>query len=141
MTVSVGSTAVDVLDTFQVINMFRGVRAEDMPPHIYACAQQTYRSMLATRRDHSVVLTGHSGSGKSTNVRHLMHFFAVAAGGVHGVLTVERLNAMFAVLDAFGNSRTPMNTSASRYTSLVSLDFDHAGNVAAVSVQVAPSQP
>ena len=43
---------------------------------------------------------------------------------------------MFTLLDAFGNSRTVMNTSATRYTSLLSLDFDHAGIIASASVQV-----
>ena len=60
--------------------MFRGCRAEDMPPHIYACAQQAYRSMLSARADQAIVLSGRSGSGKSTNVRHLVHYFTVVAG-------------------------------------------------------------
>ena len=77
------------------MNMFRGCRPEDMPPHIYACAQQTYRSMLETRRDHSIVVTGLSGSGKSTNVRHLMHYFAVVAGTVHAVLTGTKIPKYF----------------------------------------------
>ena len=49
--------------------------------------------------------------------------------------SAEALSAMFTLLDAFGNSRTVLNTSATRYTSLLSLDFDHAGIVAAASVQ------
>ena len=50
--------------------------------------------------------------------------------------SVEKLQAVFTLLDAFGNSRTIMNTSASKYTSITSLDFDHSGQIAAASVQV-----
>ena len=59
----------------QVISMFKGCKAEDMPPHIYAAAQKAYRHMLSARTDQSLVLMGRSGGGKSTSVRHLMHYF------------------------------------------------------------------
>ena len=75
----------------QVINMFRGCRAEDMPPHIYACAQQAYRSMLSARADQAIVLSGRSGSGKSTNVRHLVHYFTVVAGSPNNLINGEAL--------------------------------------------------
>jgi len=71
----------------QVIQMFRGCRPEDMPPHIYAVAQTAYRSLLATRRDQSVVLMGRSGSGKTTNARHVMQYYLISAGCVSGALT------------------------------------------------------
>ena len=67
--------------------MFRGCRPEDMPPHIYAVAQTAYRGLLATRRDQSVVLMGRSGSGKTTNARHLMQYYLVSAGCVSAALT------------------------------------------------------
>jgi len=67
--------------------MFRGCRPEDMPPHIYAVAQTTYRSLLSARRDQSVVLTGRSGSGKTTNARHVMNYYVTAVGSVNNILT------------------------------------------------------
>ena len=70
----------------QVISMFKGCKAEDMPPHIYAAAQKAYRHMLSARTDQSLVLMGRSGGGKSTSVRHLMHYFTVAAGAINNLL-------------------------------------------------------
>ena len=58
-----------------------------MPPHIYAVAQTAYRSLLATRRDQSIVLMGRSGSGKTANAHHLMQYYLVSAGCVSGALT------------------------------------------------------
>lgn len=71
--------------TFQVAHMFRGCKSEDMPPHIYAMAQAAYRGMLATRRDHSLVFLGRSGSGKTTNFKHALHYLVLAAGTVNKV--------------------------------------------------------
>lgn len=69
--------------------MFRGCKQEDMPPHIFAAAQSAYRNMLATRMDQSVVLMGHSGSGKTINSRHIMHYLVAAASSQHSALTGE----------------------------------------------------
>lgn len=65
--------------------MFRGCKSEDMPPHIYAMSQSAYRGMLATRRDHSLVFLGRSGSGKTTNFKHALHYLVLAAGTVNKV--------------------------------------------------------
>ncbi|XP_050714034.1 unconventional myosin-XVIIIa-like isoform X11 [Eriocheir sinensis] len=120
----------------KVIQMFKGCKLEDMPPHIYSAAQASYRDLLATRRDQSVVFLGRSGAGKTTNFRHVLHYLALAAGTTNKILTVEKLNAISTLLEAFGNSRTVMNTNATRFTQIFSLDFDHSGQIASASVQV-----
>ncbi|XP_069699013.1 unconventional myosin-XVIIIa isoform X2 [Periplaneta americana] len=120
----------------KVVHMFRGCKSEDMPPHIYSLAQSAYHGMLATRRDHSIVLLGRSGSGKTTNFKHILHYLVLAAGVVNKVVTVEKLNAISTVLEAFGNSRTVLNTNATRFTQIFSLDFDQSGQIASASIQV-----
>lgn len=72
--------------------MFRGCKSEDMPPHVYAMAQAAYRGMLATRRDHSLVFLGRSGSGKTTNFKHALHYLVLAAGTVNKVHYLGRIN-------------------------------------------------
>ncbi|KAI4494455.1 hypothetical protein M0802_008947 [Mischocyttarus mexicanus] len=120
----------------KVAHMFRGCKSEDMPPHVYAMAQSAYRGMLATRRDHSLVFLGRSGAGKTTNFKHALHYLVLTAGTVNKILTIEKLNSLFTVLEAFGNSRTHMNSNATRFTQLFSLDFDQSGQIASASLQV-----
>ncbi|XP_052800261.1 unconventional myosin-XVIIIa-like isoform X4 [Mya arenaria] len=120
----------------KVIQMFKGCKQEDMPPHIFASAQIAYREMLNTRQDQSLVLTGRSGGGKSYNAHHLLHYLATSAGSVGGVLTVDKLNAVTVLLEAFGNSRTILNTSASRFAQLTTMDFDHNGQIVSAAIQV-----
>lgn len=67
--------------------MFKECKPEDMPPHIYATARLTLRNLLITRRDQSIVLMGRSGSGKTTNARHVLTYYAITAGAAHGVVT------------------------------------------------------
>ncbi|XP_064618703.1 unconventional myosin-XVIIIa-like isoform X2 [Lineus longissimus] len=120
----------------KVVQMFRGCKQEDMPPHIYATAQTTYRSMLTQRYDQSIVFMGRSGAGKTTNARHVLNFLVAAAGSAHKVVTLEKLHASFILLEAFGHSRTVMNTNASRFTQIYNVEFDNGGNIASMSLQV-----
>ena len=67
--------------------MFRGCKQEDMPPHIFASVQTAYRNMLATRMDQSIVFMGLSGSGKTVNSKHVMHYLTSAACSHNSALT------------------------------------------------------
>ncbi|XP_028938018.1 unconventional myosin-XVIIIa isoform X13 [Ornithorhynchus anatinus] len=120
----------------KVMHMFKGCRREDMAPHIYAVAQAAYRTMLMTCQDQALVLLGSSGSGKTTGCQHLVQYLATIAGaGASKVFTVEKWQALSTVLEAFGNSPTGMNGNATRFSQILSLDFDQAGQVASASIQ------
>ncbi|XP_072312347.1 unconventional myosin-XVIIIa isoform X4 [Eucyclogobius newberryi] len=119
----------------KVMHMFKGCRREDMAPHIYSVAQTAYRNLLTTRQDQSIVLLGKSGSGKTTNCQHLVQFLVSIAGSTGKIFSAEKWQAVYTILEAFGNSATCMNSSASRFSHVVSLDFDQAGQVSSASIQ------
>ncbi|NXI38329.1 MY18A protein, partial [Galbula dea] len=119
----------------KVMHMFKGCRREDMSPHIYAVAQAAYRSMLMSRQDQAIVLLGASGSGKTTNCQHLVQYLSTIAGSTGKVFSAEKWQALYTILEAFGNSSTSMNGNATRFSQIISLDFDQAGQVASASVQ------
>lgn len=48
----------------------------------------------------------------------------------------EKLNAIYTLLEAFGNCRTVMNANATRFTQLFSIDIDHSGQIVSASLQV-----
>uniref|UniRef100_A0A2K5HWB6 Myosin XVIIIA n=1 Tax=Colobus angolensis palliatus TaxID=336983 RepID=A0A2K5HWB6_COLAP len=121
----------------KVMHMFKGCRREDMAPHIYAVAQTAYRAMLMSRQDQSIILLGSSGSGKTTSCQHLVQYLATIAGiSGNKVFSVEKWQALYTLLEAFGNSPTIMNGNATRFSQILSLDFDQAGQVASASIQV-----
>uniref|UniRef100_F6RJC7 Unconventional myosin-XVIIIa n=1 Tax=Macaca mulatta TaxID=9544 RepID=F6RJC7_MACMU len=127
---------VDEDDVEKVMHMFKGCRREDMAPHIYAVAQTAYRAMLMSRQDQSIILLGSSGSGKTTSCQHLVQYLATIAGiSGNKVFSVEKWQALYTLLEAFGNSPTIMNGNATRFSQILSLDFDQAGQVASASIQ------
>uniref|UniRef100_A0A669CJB0 Myosin XVIIIA n=1 Tax=Oreochromis niloticus TaxID=8128 RepID=A0A669CJB0_ORENI len=119
----------------KVMNMFKGCRREDSAPHIYSVAQSAYRNLLTTRQDQSIVLLGRSGSGKTTNCQHLVQYLVCIAGSTGKIFSAEKWQAVYTILEAFGSSSTTINTNASHFSHVVSLDFDQAGQVASASIQ------
>ncbi|CAG5121918.1 unnamed protein product, partial [Candidula unifasciata] len=119
----------------KVVQILKGCKQEDMPPHIFSMAQILYRDMLNSRRDQSLLLMGKSGSGKTTNAQHVMHYLITAAGTTSNVFTVEKMVSVYTLLHAFGNSRTSLNVNASRFTQIFTIDFDHSGQIGSASVQ------
>lgn len=138
--VSINPMAPLQIYTDKVIKMFGECKVEEMPPHVFAIAAAAHRNMLQQAKDQSVVFIGRSGCGKTTNVRHVLNYYASmgASNSKHTQeksLTSEKLTAVFNLLEAFGNARTVMNANATRFASLFSVDFDSAGLVASASVQ------
>ncbi|XP_049896452.1 unconventional myosin-XVIIIa-like isoform X2 [Epinephelus moara] len=119
----------------KVMQMFKGCRREDTAPHVYSMAQAAYRNLLTTRQDQSIVLLGKSGSGKTTNCQHIIQYLVTIAGSTNKTFSTEKWQAVYTVLEAFGNASTCMNGNASRFSHIVSLDFDQAGLVTSASIQ------
>ena len=94
-----------------------------------------FRTMLRTRKDQSVAFIGRSGSGKSSNAKHVLQALVVSAPSPNKSMTLDKLNAINILLEAFGNARTIMNANATRFSSLISLDFDTLGHIVSASLQ------
>ncbi|KAK7595346.1 hypothetical protein V9T40_013171 [Parthenolecanium corni] len=120
----------------QVAQMFRGCKAEDMPAHVFSLAQSAYRETITTRRDHSIVFSGRSGSGKTVNHKQVLRYLVLIASQNNKNLNTEKLNAIWTILESFGNAKTALNNNATRFTHLFSLDIDHSGQIVSASVQL-----
>uniref|UniRef100_A0A8C4YJ49 Myosin heavy chain 10 n=1 Tax=Gopherus evgoodei TaxID=1825980 RepID=A0A8C4YJ49_9SAUR len=65
--------------TEQIVEMYRGKKRHEMPPHIYAISEAAYRSMLQDREDQSILCTGESGAGKTENTKKVIQYLAHVA--------------------------------------------------------------
>ncbi|XP_057195438.1 myosin-10 isoform X4 [Triplophysa rosa] len=81
--------------TESIIEMYRGKKRHEMPPHIYAISEAAYRSMLQDREDQAILCTGESGAGKTENTKKVIQYLAhVASSHKSGTLGRSKDSAL-----------------------------------------------
>ncbi|XP_066916654.1 unconventional myosin-XVIIIa-like [Clytia hemisphaerica] len=121
--------------TKQVMDMFRGCKQEDMPPHIFAMAQTSYRSMLASHVNQSIILQGNAGSGKSFNAKQLLGYLTSVTVSEHNTSIGAKLSAAQSIVESFISARTKLSRNATFAYNLYSLNFDVYGLVIGASIE------
>uniref|UniRef100_A0A8C8BMG9 Myosin XVIIIB n=1 Tax=Otus sunia TaxID=257818 RepID=A0A8C8BMG9_9STRI len=113
---------------------FKGKR-DSTAPHVCSVAQRAYRTLLLRRQDQAIVALGRSGAGRTTCCRSALEYLVGAAGSVDGSVSVEKIQAMFTVLGAFGSVTTSHSSSSTRFSMVLSLDFSATGRITAAHLQ------
>ncbi|XP_053700207.1 myosin-10 isoform X2 [Synchiropus splendidus] len=148
--------------TESIVEMYRGKKRHEMPPHIYAISEAAYRSMLQDREDQSILCTGESGAGKTENTKKVIQYLAHVAsshkGGnlgrskdalqmdgsrslTRGSTLVNRgelerqLLQANPILEAFGNAKTVKNDNSSRFGKFIRINFDVAGYIVGANIE------
>ncbi|KAM9857328.1 myosin-9-like [Aulostomus maculatus] len=128
-----------------IVNMYKGKKRHEMPPHIYAITDTAYRSMMQDREDQSILCTGESGAGKTENTKKVIQYLAHVAssfkskkdqGAVlsHGELEKQLLQAN-PILEAFGNAKTVKNDNSSRFGKFIRINFDVNGYIVGANIE------
>ncbi|XP_008412424.1 myosin-9-like isoform X1 [Poecilia reticulata] len=130
----------------EIVNMYKGKKRHEMPPHIYAITDTAYRSMMQDREDQSILCTGESGAGKTENTKKVIQYLAHVAssskfkkdqGGAvlsHGELEKQLLQAN-PILEAFGNAKTVKNDNSSRFGKFIRINFDVNGYIVGANIE------
>nr|XP_030715701.1 unconventional myosin-XVIIIb [Globicephala melas] len=108
---------------------------DGLPTHVVSLAQRAYWALLSQQRDQSIVALGRSGAGKTTCCEQVLEHLVGMAGSVDGRVSVEKIRATFTVLRAFGSVSTGHSRCATRFSMVMSLDFNATGRVTAAQVQ------
>ncbi|GAA5850842.1 hypothetical protein JCM8547_009103 [Rhodosporidiobolus lusitaniae] len=108
-----------------------GRGGEDVQPHAYDLACRVYYAMRRTGESQSVVYSGLSGAGASTQQQLVTaQLLRLSTSGKKDTRIAEQVQALTTVLDSFGCAKTANNPSASRYSSLLELHFSDVGRLA-----------
>uniref|UniRef100_A0A6Q2Y1J4 Myosin, heavy chain 10, non-muscle n=1 Tax=Esox lucius TaxID=8010 RepID=A0A6Q2Y1J4_ESOLU len=134
-----------------IIEMYRGKKRHEMPPHIYAISEAAYRCMLQDREDQSILCTGESGAGKTENTKKVIQYLAhvasshkgrkdhnipvsVSISHFPGELERQLLQAN-PILESFGNAKTVKNDNSSRFGKFIRVNFDVTGYIVGANIE------
>uniref|UniRef100_A0AAQ4PD49 Myosin, heavy chain 9a, non-muscle n=1 Tax=Gasterosteus aculeatus aculeatus TaxID=481459 RepID=A0AAQ4PD49_GASAC len=130
----------------EIVDMYKGKKRHEMPPHIYAITDTSYRSMMQDREDQSILCTGESGAGKTENTKKVIQYLAHVASShktkkdqtssilSHGELEKQLLQAN-PILEAFGNGKTVKNDNSSRFGKFIRINFDVNGYIVGANIE------
>uniref|UniRef100_A0A3Q3IGA7 Myosin, heavy chain 10, non-muscle n=1 Tax=Monopterus albus TaxID=43700 RepID=A0A3Q3IGA7_MONAL len=125
-----------------IIEMYKGKKRHEMPPHIYAISESAYRCMLQDREDQSILCTGESGAGKTENTKKVIQYLAHVASShkgrkdhnIPGELERQLLQAN-PILESFGNAKTVKNDNSSRFGKFIRINFDVTGYIVGANIE------
>ncbi|EGW10619.1 Myosin-Ih [Cricetulus griseus] len=63
--------------TASQMELYQGVNFFELPPHVYAVADNAYRMMCSELNNHFILISGESGAGKTEASKKILQYFAV----------------------------------------------------------------
>lgn len=112
----------------QIMKDYKKKYLYEVQPHIYALADDTFRSLTTTQKDQCVIITGESGAGKTEASKIFMSYIAaVSAQSQNGDVIKNKLLDSNPVLEAFGNAKTVRNDNSSRFGKYMEIQFNAIG--------------
>ncbi|CAG2103666.1 unnamed protein product, partial [Medioppia subpectinata] len=129
--------------TNRVVQMYRGKRKTEVPPHLFAISDGAYTEMLTNRENQSMLITGESGAGKTENTKKVIAYFANVgkstkvdpkADPKKGNLE-DQVVQTNPVLEAFGNAKTVRNDNSSRFGKFIRIHFGPMGKLAGADIE------
>ncbi|TWW60381.1 Unconventional myosin-Ih [Takifugu flavidus] len=111
------------------MELYKGVNFFELPPHIYALADNAYQTMLAEFNNHFILISGESGAGKTEASKKILQYYAVSCPSTALLNTVrDKMLMSNPVLEAFGNAKTLKNDNSSRFGKYMDIQFDSQGD-------------
>jgi len=122
----------------QTVKMYQGRYIYEEPPHVFAIAEDAYRSLLNEGQNQCIIIrslqiiilfwdlfvpcqftkwnSGESGAGKTETSKLIMQYIAAVTGKSQSVKTIkEQILESNPILEAFGNAKTIQNNNSSRF--------------------------
>uniref|UniRef100_A0AAR2L943 Myosin, heavy chain 11a, smooth muscle n=1 Tax=Pygocentrus nattereri TaxID=42514 RepID=A0AAR2L943_PYGNA len=126
----------------KIIDMYKGKKRHEVPPHIYSITDNAYRSMMQ----------GESGAGKTENTKKVIQYLAVVASSHKGKKDTSAVGIRTQILDltgelekqllqanpileAFGNAKTIKNDNSSRFGKFIRINFDVTGYIVGANIE------
>ncbi|KAM6222253.1 unconventional myosin-X [Rhynchocyon petersi] len=108
----------------------------DIPPHIFAVANECYRCLWKRHDNQCVLISGESGAGKTESTKLILKFLSVISQRSLDLSLKEKASSVeqailesSPIMEAFGNAKTVYNSNSSRFGKFIQLHICQKGNI------------
>uniref|UniRef100_A0A8B9CWL2 Myosin X n=1 Tax=Anser brachyrhynchus TaxID=132585 RepID=A0A8B9CWL2_9AVES len=124
------------LYSVDAIDLYRQHRLGELPPHIFATANECYCCLWKRHDSQCVLISGESGAGKTESTKLLLKFLSAMSQTSLGAPASEKSTHVeeailesSPILEAFGNAKTVYNNNSSRFGKFIQLHFSQHGHI------------
>uniref|UniRef100_A0A8C2W2Y6 Myosin X n=1 Tax=Chinchilla lanigera TaxID=34839 RepID=A0A8C2W2Y6_CHILA len=108
----------------------------ELPPHIFAIANECYRCLWRRHDNQCVLISGESGAGKTESTKLILKFLSAISQQALELSVKEKTSCVeqailesSPIMEAFGNAKTVYNNNSSRFGKFVQLHICQRGNI------------
>ncbi|XP_050793578.1 unconventional myosin-X [Gopherus flavomarginatus] len=108
----------------------------EIPPHIFAVANECYRCLWKRHDNQCVLISGESGAGKTESTKLILKFLSAMSQHSLELSCKEKTSCVeqailesSPIMEAFGNAKTVYNNNSSRFGKFVQLNICQKGNI------------
>ncbi|XP_039094762.1 unconventional myosin-X isoform X2 [Hyaena hyaena] len=108
----------------------------ELPPHVFAVANECYRCLWKRHDNQCVLISGESGAGKTESTKLILKFLSVISQQSLELSLTEKTSCVeqailesSPIMEAFGNAKTAYNNNSSRFGKFVQLNICQKGNI------------
>ncbi|XP_073425534.1 unconventional myosin-X [Dendrobates tinctorius] len=108
----------------------------EIPPHIFAVANECYRCLWKRHDNQCVLISGESGAGKTESTKLILKYLSAMSQYSLEVSSKEKTASVeqailesSPIMEAFGNAKTVYNNNSSRFGKFIQLHICQKGHI------------
>ncbi|XP_053322298.1 unconventional myosin-X [Spea bombifrons] len=119
-----------------MIELYSRHHMGEIPPHIFAVANECYRCLWKRHDSQCVLISGESGAGKTESTKLILKFLSAMSQHSLEVSSKETTASVeqailesSPIMEAFGNAKTVYNNNSSRFGKFIQLHICQKGHI------------